>query len=283
MKRTANSGWSLLLMAALAIPTVARAQAQEEGTAYANFFAEEDCKTKAPMGEKFIADFKTSQYVEGTLLLTENCYFKLNNFQKVTELASKVEQLAPNMKAEQKSRIYLYAMQSAQQSNNAAQTISFGEKIIAIAPDDFNTLATLASTIPIAIPKNKAAIDKTKNYAQKALANLAKMNGKSLGMSDADWAKQKNGIEGSLHNTLGSIYFFNKQDYEKAVDELTAATKNIPTDGSSWYLLGLAYDQQYAGQVKPYQEAVANSNAAIKAKADQALIDEGKATAAALE
>jgi tetratricopeptide (TPR) repeat protein len=108
------------------------------------------------------------------------------------------------------------------------------------------------------------------------------MDGKSVGMSDAEWAKQKTGIEGSLHNTLGSIYF-NKQDYDKAVDELTAATKDMPKDGPSWYLLGLAYNQQYISQQKPYQEAVNKSNAAIKAKEDQALIEESKATALALE
>ena len=53
MKRTAYLGCSLLMMATLAIPTVARAQSNslDEGTAYANFYAEQDCKAKAALGE----------------------------------------------------------------------------------------------------------------------------------------------------------------------------------------------------------------------------------------
>ena len=56
MKKTINWGWALILGVALAVPTVARAQGQDEGTAYANFYAESDCAKKAPMGEKFIND-----------------------------------------------------------------------------------------------------------------------------------------------------------------------------------------------------------------------------------
>ena len=98
MKRTANSGWLLLLISALAIPTVARAQAQEEGTAYANFYAEQDCKAKATLGEKFVTDFKTSQYADPVFRQTINCYFKLNSFPKVLELAGKIDQMFPSMK-----------------------------------------------------------------------------------------------------------------------------------------------------------------------------------------
>jgi len=283
MKRTVLSGWSLLLVAVLAIPTVFRAQAfaQDEGTAYALFYAEQDCKAKAPLGEKFIADYKTSQYASPAYVLTVNCYFKLNNFPKVIDMASKLDQTLPDMQPAQKAQINQEAMVSAQQSNNAAQTITFGEKVLSIDSDNLDALITLANTIPIATPQDKAAVSKAEGYAQKAMANLAKMNGKSVGMSDDEWAKQKIGIEGTLHNTLGSIYF-NKQDYDKAADELVAATKDMPKDGPTWYLLGLAYNQQYASQVKPYKEAVDKSNAALKTK-DQALIDEGKATVAALE
>jgi len=281
MKRKANLGWSLLLMAVFAIPTVARAQTQDEGTAYANYYAEPDMKTKAAMGEKFISDFKTSQYADAVFRGIIQINSKLNNFPKVIELAGTTEQRFPSMKPEDKAQVYSYAMQAAQQSNNGAQTIAFGEKVIAIAPEDLNTLLTLSSTIPYVMPKDAAAIAKAEQYAQKGMVVLAKFDPKAVGLSDADWAKQKVGIEGSFHNTLGSIYF-NKADYDKAADELQAATKCTPKDGSSWYLLGLAFNQQYASQGKTYTEAVEKSNAAIKTK-DQVLIEEGKATVAALE
>src|SRR5215831_1009969 len=127
MKRTANLGWSLILMTALALPTVARAQAQEEGTAYANFYAEQDCKAKAALGEKFVADFKTSQYADPVFRQTINCYYKLNNFPKVSELAGKLDQSFPSMKPEDKAPVYAQAMELAQRSNNTPQTIAFGE------------------------------------------------------------------------------------------------------------------------------------------------------------
>jgi tetratricopeptide (TPR) repeat protein len=278
MKGIVILGW--LMIVVIVIPTVARAQ--DEGTAYANFFAEEDCKTKAPLGEKFMADYKMSQYVEPAFQLTLVCYSKLNNYPKVLDLAGRLEQLAPSMKPTSKANMYARAMEAAQQSNDAAQTIAFGEKVLAIVPDSdpmyLNTAITLSSTLAIANQNDMAALQKAEGYGQKALATLSKMDGKSLGLSDAEWATQKIGIEGSVHNTLGTIYF-SKKDYDKAVDDLVVATKDLPKDGQAFYLLGLSYQQQYASQLKPYLAAVAKSNADIKAKAEQAVIDEGKATA----
>src|SRR5215831_7728705 len=126
MKRTAYLGWSLLLIAVMAIPTVL--QAQDEGTAYATYYGEPDCAKRADLGEKFIAGFKTSQYVDPTFRGTLNCYFKLNNFQKVMDMASKLDQLVPDMKPTDKVVVLDSAMEAAQRSNNAAQTIAFGEK-----------------------------------------------------------------------------------------------------------------------------------------------------------
>jgi len=286
MRRTAYLGCSLVLTAALAIPLFAQtAAAQDDGTAYANFYAESNQQKKAELGEKFVTDYKTSQYADPVFRQTVSLYYKLKNWPKVNELANKTDQLFPSMEASNKAQVYALAMDGAQQSNNAAQTITFGEKILAIAPNDanaLNTLITLSSTIPVAMPKDKAAIEKAEGYANKALGMLSKLDPKSLGISEADWAKQKLTIEGTLHNTLGNIHV-NQQNYDKAVEELVQATKALPRDGTSWYLLGLAYNQQYATHAKNYAEAVAKSNEAIRARADQALIDESKATVVALE
>ena len=121
MKRTANWCW-LVLIATLALPTLA--SAQDEGTAYANFYAESECAKKAPLGEQFITTYKTSQYAEGTLLLTAQCYYKLKNFAKVSDFANRVDQLAPKMAVDNKARMYGWAMDLAQQSNNGPQTIT---------------------------------------------------------------------------------------------------------------------------------------------------------------
>ena len=276
MKRTANWCW-LVLIAALALPKVA--SAQDEGTAYANFYAEEDCAKKAPLGEQFISTYKTSQYAEGALMLTANCYYKLKNFAKVSDLANRVDELAPKMAADNKVRMFEYALDLATQSNNSAQMLVYGEKVIALSPNDVMTLMTLSTTLANTTSTNsqdKAGIQKGIDYAQKATKLLGSMDGKSVGLSDAEWAKQKVAYEGSLHQTLGTLYF-TSQDFDKASDELVIATKDSPKDNISWLLLGLTYNYQYNAQSKQLKEAVDKSNALRKG--DQALYDEAKATA----
>jgi tetratricopeptide (TPR) repeat protein len=108
------------------------------------------------------------------------------------------------------------------------------------------------------------------------------MDAKSLGLSEADWAKQKIGIEGTLHNTLGSIAF-NKHEYDKSVDELGSATKLMPADGNSWYLLGFSYYQQSQNMTKDAINAINQVNDMKKKKEDKAMIDEASATADALQ
>src|SRR6185436_3624451 len=105
---------------------------------------------------------------------------------------------------------------------------------------------------------------------------------KSLGLTDAAWAQQKSGIQGSLHTTLGSIAF-NKKDYDKSIEELTASTKLVPNDGTSWYYLGFSYYMQNQAMAKQALEAIDQTNAQIRSRADKALIDESRATADALQ
>ena len=127
-------------------------------------------------------------------------------------------------------------MNAAQQSNNAAQTIALGDKVLSIAPDELNTLITLSSTIPAVSQQDKVAIGKAETYATKALTLVASLDPKSIGLSDADWAKQKSGIEGTLHTTLGQIAL-NNQELPKAEEQLNLALKAMPKEGGAWYLL----------------------------------------------
>jgi len=198
------------------------------------------------------------------------------NWPKVLALAGQLETLFPAMAPNNKAVVYNNAMAAAQQSSKAAETISYGEKVIAIVPDDLNTLITLSSTIPQATPTDKAALAKAETYATKALGLVANLNPASVGLAPAAWATQKTGIEGTLHFTLGSIAF-NNMDYPKAEEHLIAATKATPKDGSAWYLLGLVYNQQAAEITKQYAAVFKATNDAIAAKADQSQIDELKA------
>jgi len=282
MKRIIYFGCSLLITSVMATAFAKPLMAQEDATRYTEYFSEADAGKKVVLGEKFLADFKSSQWTDAVYRTTVSAYYKLNNFPKVIELAGKMDQLDPEVEAKNKPQIYSLAMDAAQKSNNPQQTIVFGEKILGVMPEDLNSLITLSSTILYASPNDAAAAEKAAGYASKALVVLAKMDAKSLGLSDADWSKQKTGIEGTLHNTLGSVAF-NKKDYDKAIEELSVATKLTPSDGNSWYLLGFGYYMQYQDLVKKTQDSFNQANDMIKSKADKAMIDEAKGTAEAYQ
>jgi len=283
MKRTAYLGSPLLLFFLLLVPTQSWAQADVE--AYTAFYAEENAAQKLAMGEKFLTDFKTSTYVEPVFLTVVTLHAKTNNWAKVMEYADKVEQIAAGMKPANKAAVYSQGMAAAQQTNNDAKVIAFGEKVIAIAPNDVPTLVTVASTIPRALPADanakNAALDKALKYGNSALTGLGSLTGKDFGLPDAQWATQKQAIEGAIHGALGET-LYHKADYEKAATELTTAVKSLPKDPNVWYFLGLSLDQQYSGFAKSYAEAAKAQNDAIAKRAERFQIEELTAQAEAL-
>jgi len=283
MKRTAYLGSPLLMFFLLLVPTQSWAQADVE--AYTAFYAEENAAQKLTMGEKFLQDFKTSTYVEPVFLTVVTLHAKTNNWAKVMDYADKVEQIAAGMKPANKAAVYSQGMAAAQQSNNDAKVISFGEKVIAIAPNDVPTLVTVASTIPRALPADaaakKAALDKAMKYGNSALTGLGSLTAKDFGLNDAQWATQKQAIEGAIHSALGET-MYHQADYEKAATELTTATKSLPKDPNVWYFLGLSLDQQYSGFAKSYAEAAKAQNDAIAKRAERFQIEELTAQAEAL-
>jgi tetratricopeptide (TPR) repeat protein len=284
MKRTAYLGSPLLLILMLLVPRLGWAQADVD--AYTAFYAEENAARKIAMGEKFLADFKTSQYGEPVFLTIVPLFAKANNWAKVIEYVDKLEQTVPQMKPNNKAVMYAQGMTAAQQSNNAAKAIAFGEKVLTVAPGDVNTLVTLSSTIPRTLPPDaagkRAALQKAQEYATKALTELPKLQAKDLGLSEADWSAQRTATEGTIRSTLGEIYF-HQADYEKAVTELTTASKSSPKDPNVWMFLGLSLDQQYNGFAKNYNTAFKAMNDAIKEKKDKFQIEELAAQAEALQ
>jgi tetratricopeptide (TPR) repeat protein len=280
MKRTAYLGSSLLVMMVLLIPNFAWAQA--DGDAYRAYYAEENPAQRAALGEKFLQDFKTSTYTDAVYRQTVSAYYQLNNFQKVVALAEKVEDYSPSATPPQKAKVYAMGMDAAQKLNNASLAVTYADRVLKVAPEDLNALITLASTLSVTAPQDKAAQEKAEAAATKGLGVLGKMAGADVGLSDADWAKQKVAIAGTLHSTLGSIYF-NRGDYDKAVESMTEATKATPKDGGAWYILGLAVNQQAQAAIKKYTASVDQTNTMIKNRADSLAIEESKATTEALQ
>jgi tetratricopeptide (TPR) repeat protein len=266
-------------MMVLLVPNSAWAQA--DGDAYRAYYAEENPAQRAALGEKFLQDFKTSQYTDSVYRQTVQAYYKLNNFQKVIALAEKVEEYSKEATPPQKVQVYSMGMDAAQKLNNANVAVAYAERVLKVAPEDLNALITLASTLSVTAAQDKAAQEKAEGAATKGLAVLGKMSPADLGLSEADWAKQKVAIVGTLHSTLGSIYF-NRGDYDKAVESMTEATKSTPKDGGAWYIMGLAINQQYQAAIKKYTASVEQTNGLIRSRADSLAVEESKATTEAL-
>ena len=90
-------------------------------------------------------------------------------------------------------------------------------------------------------------------------ANEAAQKAASLDPSLAPFAKQ---IDGWGNYTKGQEYL-NQKEFPKAVEVLTKAVEEDPTNGDAFYALALAYGHQ-----KKYAEAIQNAEKALKIKPD---------------
>src|SRR5207248_1051064 len=66
--------------------------------------------------------------------------------------------------------------QAAQNMNQIDKVLSYGDKVLAIDPNDLNTMITLSAAIPAKLPADeagkKAALDKAEGLGRKALAGI---------------------------------------------------------------------------------------------------------------
>ena len=101
-------------------------------------------------------------------------------------------------------------------------------------------------------------------------------------VSDADWNAQRTTVTAGLHADLGFIAL-NRVEYDKAVSEYEQVVKATPKDGIAQFRLGLGYSGQATTLSKSYVASIDEQNAAIKASADKAVIDDLKVKSDAQE
>jgi tetratricopeptide (TPR) repeat protein len=289
MKRTGSLGLSLFLLIALAASTLPsfaqertpQAKTRPEYDAYMAFFQEKDPAKKAGLGEKFIADFKDSDFIRDSYLGILNAYAAAKNFPKVIETAEKAIAL-PNADNTLKARAYFQAMVASQNQNNADKIIEYGRKLLAIQPDDLNAMVVLSAVIPTKLPADdagkKAALDEAEGYADKALAGIQGM----LAKADAATKAQLEQIQGNLLATKGLIAY-NRQDYNKSIEEYEKALAKTPKDDVARFYLALDFQALQVAASREYQVALKAENDAKAARADQPTIDELAAKRAGLE
>jgi len=281
MKKTSYLGLSVLLIVALAATAWSqaaqqpRARSTAEYEAYVGFFNEKDFPKKAALGEKFLMDFKETEFLKDTYIGLMRAYLGAKNCPKVMELSDRYAGLAtatPDLKV----GFYSEALNCAQETGDITKIVNYGEKILAIEANNLNALLVLATNIPEQLPTAEAAkttaLAKAEGYANKAIAGLTAL-GKPQGMADADWNKQKGGLLGQLHGALGLIHL-TRLDYEKAVPSFLESIKNAPKEWVPRYRLGLSYHQQTPKLSQSMLEAIEAENKAKRENADRVTLDD---------
>jgi hypothetical protein len=291
MRRTGYRGISLFLVFALAAALPAFGQAaqakgpqaktQAEYNAYKALYDEQNPQKKAELGEKFLTDFKESDFIANTYTMIIGAYTRAQNWAKVTDSA---ERAVASPVADNKLKAFAYAnaMVASQNLNQLDKVLSYGDKVLAIDPNDLNTMITLSAAIPAKLPTDeagkKAALDKAEGLARKALAGIQPL----LAQAPAAQKDQIVQIENQLHGTLGLIAY-DRPDHAKSIEEYEAALKGNRKDDVAHYYLGANYQTLTAQASKQYQDAVKAENDAKAAKADQPTIDDLAAKRQGLE
>jgi tetratricopeptide (TPR) repeat protein len=141
--------------------------------------------------------------------------------------------------------IYSMLVKLYLQANQVQKMEDVGDKDIAIAPNDVQTLAILGQTIPRAwnpsIPNAQAQLDKAEKFSKSAI-ELTPTIVKPEAMSDAQFTTAKNQTLSMAHAGLGLVYF-RRGKFDDAIPELEEANKIDPNpeiDPVNYYVLGIA-------------------------------------------
>jgi tetratricopeptide (TPR) repeat protein len=291
MKKTGYLGLSLLLISALALPGLTQQapayKSTAEGNAYLTLYNEQNPQKKAELGEKFLTDFKDSDFRPQAFQMVIRSYANAQNWAKVMETADKLSTLVPNADNNTKLFAYENAMLAGQQSNQFPKIIEYGDKVLATDPNNLNAQITISSMLPERLPTDeagkKAALDQAFDLASKAQAQLPKIFAqKPAQFTDAQWNQERSNLDGQLNATLGLVHL-NRLEYDKSTERYEAALKSNPKDGVSQYRLGISYQSLASAASKDLLEAYNAENAAKAARADQIQQDELVARRQALE
>jgi hypothetical protein len=234
-----------------------------EFNAYTAAYNEKDPAKKAELAEKFIGDFKDSELLSGAYSMVISGSMNSKNWAKAMESADKVSVL-PGVDDKTKKFAYENALMAANNDNNIDKVLSYGDKVLAMDPNNLNTLVTVSTAIPIKYPTNKDQLKIAADMATKALAGLQPV----LAQASGEQKKAIATIDGTLHDVLG-VVAYNNQDYMKSMEYYQTAIKDNMKDDNAHFYLAYNYLALMAQASKAYQAAFKAETDAIAAKADQ--------------
>lgn len=119
----------------------------------------------------------------------------------------------------------------------------YGDKQLALAPNDISTLALLAQALPRTLhgtaPDTAQVLAKAEKYSKQAI-DVAPTLPKPANMTDEAFTSAKNQALAMAHSGLGLVYV-NRGKYAEAIPELEQALKlDTITDPVNYFLLGIA-------------------------------------------
>ena len=144
-----------------------------------------------------------------------------------------------------KSAVYAPLAFAYLQDGQVQKMEEYGEKEVALVPNDVSTLALLGQTLPRSIhsgtSQTEAAqlLEKAEKYSKQAI-EITPTIPKPANMTDEAFAAAKNQNLAMAHSGLGLVYIRRGKNAE-AITELDEAVKVDPNpDPVNYYLLGMA-------------------------------------------
>lgn len=144
-----------------------------------------------------------------------------------------------------KSGVYAPLVFAYLQDGQVQKMEEYGEKEVALAPNDVSTLAILGQTIPRSIHSGTSQaeaaqlLEKAEKYSKQAIEITPTIQ-KPANLTDEAFASAKNQNLAMAHSGLGLVYIRRGKNAE-AITELDEAVKVDPNpDPVNYYLLGMA-------------------------------------------
>jgi tetratricopeptide (TPR) repeat protein len=144
-----------------------------------------------------------------------------------------------------KSPVYGALTYAYLQAGNTQKMQEYGEKEIALAPNDVSTLALLGQTLPRTLrgsasdPAAVQVLVKAEQYSKQAI-EITPTLPKPENLTDEAFASAKNQTLAMAHSGLGLVYV-RRGKHAEAIPELEQAVKIDPIpDPVNYYLLGMA-------------------------------------------
>jgi tetratricopeptide (TPR) repeat protein len=135
--------------------------------------------------------------------------------------------------------IYEQYVRSYLRLENRAKVLEYGEKALALNPDNIEIIALTAS----AYLQKPMEIEAAMTQVQKAvtIADALDLKPRPPALTDEQWAKQKNQWKSLAYSTRGLVELQKDESIEAAVTDLEKARDFSPANPLVEYRLGIAY------------------------------------------